>query len=40
MFLLLVSLLAGIAALVVIVVRMNENDVRGRRKVYRAGLSE
>ena len=40
MFLLLVSLLAGIAALVVIVVRMNENDVRGRRKVYRAGLLE
>jgi hypothetical protein len=40
MLILLASMLAGIAALVVIVVRMNENDVRGRRKVYRAGLHE
>ncbi len=35
-----VALLAGILALVVVLVKMNENDVRARRKVYRAGLPE
>ena len=40
MLILSASVLAGMAILLYILTRMNENDARARHKVYRAGLSE